>query len=159
VDNRQIRIAFRTIVFFTLVSVPMELAVEFAIAYLLCEPFRGRGLPGLALLATIATEIWRKTPLVSFLLLPGVLAVPSDQWEQASLEGIPTISQARHIALPSLRSLILTVALLLIGDSLGTFDGVPILSGVPGLSIKGWYVQRYNDKGLEAWLDCTAALA
>jgi len=32
-----------------------------------------------ALPTVIAIDIWRKTPLVSFLLLPGLLAIPSEQ--------------------------------------------------------------------------------
>jgi ABC-type sugar transport system permease subunit len=126
------------------------------------------GLPGFALLATIATEIWRKSPLASFLLLPGLLAIPPDQWEQATLEGIPTISQIRHIALPWLRALILTVALLLIGDSLGTFDSVLILTGggpgsatlTPGLYSYNWAF-KVNDwpvGAASAWLIVAAVL-
>ena len=86
-------------------------------------------LPGWALAAVIATEIWRKAPLASFLLLPGVLAVPPDQWEHAMLDGIPLGSRIRHILLPPLRPLLFTVTLLLLGDTLGTFDSVLVLTG------------------------------
>ncbi len=217
VGDRQMRIAFRNIALLTSISVPIELAVGFAIAYLLREPFAGRGLlrvvllmpwlvspiangvmwhflfnvntgllnfwlawlglpmqssplglPSLALLATMVVEIWHKSPLASFLLLPGLLAVPSDQWEQATLEGIPTISQIRYIALPWLRPLILTVALLLIGDSLGAFDSVLILTGggpgsatlTPGLYSyhRAFQVNEWPVGATSAWLIVAAVV-
>jgi len=86
-------------------------------------------LPGWALAAVIATEIWRKAPLASFLLLPGVLAVPSEQWEHAMLEGVPLGSRIRQVLLPPLRPLLFTVTLLLLGDTLGTFDSVLMMTG------------------------------
>ncbi len=174
----QLRIAFRNIGVFTLVAVPTELAIGFAVAYLLRDPFRGRtalrvvllvpwlvspiasgvmwhylfdgqiglfnywlgwlglrdqpsplGLRNLALLATVMTDVWRKAPLAAFLLLPGLLSIPPEVWEQATLEGATVLDRVRHVALPGLRPLLLTVALLLITDALGTFDSVLILTG------------------------------
>jgi multiple sugar transport system permease protein len=86
-------------------------------------------LPRWALPAVIATEIWRKAPLAAFLLLPGVLAIPSEQWEHATLDGTPLAAQLRHILLPRLRPLLLTVVLLLLGDTIGTFDSVLMMTG------------------------------
>lgn len=86
-------------------------------------------LPGLALPAMIAVDVWRKSPLASFLLLPGLLAVPSEQWEQATLEGAGVLSHAGDVALPWLRRLLLPVALLLAGDALGSFETVLVLTG------------------------------
>jgi multiple sugar transport system permease protein len=87
------------------------------------------GLPRLALPAAMLVEVWRTSPLVSFLLLPGLLSVPRSLWEQAALEGAPALVVARRIALPWLRPLLLTVGMLLLGWSLGTFDGMLILTG------------------------------
>jgi multiple sugar transport system permease protein len=86
-------------------------------------------LPRWALAGVIVTEIWRKAPLASFLLLPGVLAIPSDRWEHAELEGVPLGGRLRHILFPPIRVLLLTVALLLVGDTLGTFDSVLVMTG------------------------------
>lgn len=170
--------SWRNIVVFTLISVPAELALGIGVAYLLREPFPGRGLvrvvllipwlvspiangvmwhfllnlqwgmlnygaawlglatlpsplgsTALALPTTIFTDVWRKFPLAGFLLLPGLLAIPSEQWEYATLEGASVLSRIRNIALPWLRPLLLVVALLLIGDSLGTFDSILVLTG------------------------------
>ena len=49
----------------------------------------------------MAAEIWRKTPLVIFLVLPGLLTIPSVHWDQAKLEGLSLPKQIRHIVLHS----------------------------------------------------------
>lgn len=87
------------------------------------------GLSGLALLVVILVDVWRKAPLAGFLLLPGLLAIPDALWEQATLDAASTSSRLRHIVIPSLRGLLLTVALLLVADSLGTFDTVLTMTG------------------------------
>lgn len=176
--DQQFRAALRNISLFILLTVPLELAIGFAIAYALREPFRGRGgwrvalltpwlvspiangvmwhflfnsssglinfwlawlrlpaqpsplgLSGLALPATIAVDVWRNSPLVSFLLLPGLLAIPVEQWEQAALEGMSLTSQIVNIVLPWLRPLLLTITMLLVGYALGVFDSVLIMTG------------------------------
>jgi multiple sugar transport system permease protein len=91
------------------------------------------GIHGFALPALMIAEIWRISPLASFLLLPGLLAIPAPLWEFATLEGASSWAQIRQIALPLLRPLLMTIALLLIGSALGTFDSVLILTqGGPG---------------------------
>jgi multiple sugar transport system permease protein len=87
------------------------------------------GLSGSALPAIILTDIWRKAPLVAFLLLPNLLTLPREQLEYAILEGASLVSQIRNIALPWLRPLLLTVSLLLVGDTLGSFDNILVLTG------------------------------
>ncbi len=176
--DRQFLIAAGNIGFFTLIAVPLELLIGLGLAYVLRQPFRGRGLwrvlllipwlvspiangvmwhflfnsstgmvnywlawlrlpsqpsplgqSGLAMLTTIAVEVWRNAPLVSFLLFPGLLAIPAEQWEQATLEGMPWTHRVIQIAVPALRPLLLAVTLLLIGGAFGTFDSVLIMTG------------------------------
>jgi multiple sugar transport system permease protein len=104
--------------------------LDYAAAWLRLPPVPSPlALPGWALPAVVVTEIWRKAPLAAFLLLPGILAIPSERWEHATLDGTPLIAQFRHILLPRLRPLLLTVALLLLGDTLGTFDSVLMMTG------------------------------
>ena len=55
--------------------------------------------------------------------------MPSEHWEQAVLDGIPLAAQLRHIVLPWLRPLLLTITLLLIGDTVGTFDSILVMTG------------------------------
>jgi multiple sugar transport system permease protein len=170
--------AARNVAIFTVVAVPLELALGFGIAYLLRRPIRGRswwrgllllpwlvspiatgvmwhylfsgasgivnfalgwlGLPEaaspigdvrLALAATIAIEVWRMAPFVTFLLLPGLVAIPEERWEQATLAGTSWFRRIVNVALPEVAPLMLTVGMLLTGLSLGAFDTILILTG------------------------------
>ena len=87
------------------------------------------GVSGLALPTAIATDVWRKAPLVGFLVLPGLAAIPREHWENATLEGARLAARIRHVMLPPLLPLLLTIAMLLVGDTLGTFDSILILTG------------------------------
>lgn len=122
----------------------------------------------LALPTVIAVEIWRKVPLVTFLVLPGLLAVPPAQWDVADLEGMSIWTRMRHIVLPRLRLLLLTVALLLIGDALGTSDSILILTGggpasatmTPGLYSYHQAIKAFDWRAgsTSAWLIAVAVL-
>ena len=83
----------------------------------------------LALAATIAIEVWRMAPFVTFLLLPGLVAIPEERWEQATLAGASWFRRVVSIALPEVAPLMLSVGMLLTGLSLGTFDTILILTG------------------------------
>ena len=83
----------------------------------------------LALAATIAIEVWRVAPFVTFLLLPGLVAIPEERWEQATLAGTSWFQRIARVALPEVAPLMLTVGMLLTGLSLGAFDTILILTG------------------------------
>ena len=212
------RAAFRTIAVFSLSAVAAELVIGLGVAWLLREPFRGRGLirvilllpwlvspiangvmwhflyegsagipnyllallgiplqpsplglRGLALPATLIAEVWRTAPLVSFLLLPGFSSIPRQLWEHSVLEGASIPTQLRFIVLPWLRPLILTVAMLLLGGALGTFDSILILThGGPGTETltpalysfqKAFQVNNWPLGAASAWFIVAAVLA
>jgi multiple sugar transport system permease protein len=100
---------------------------------------------GLALLTTVLVEVWRVAPLVAFLLLPGLIAIPAEKWEHATIEGASWIGQIRHVALPAIRPLGLAVTMLLVGMALGTFDVILILTGGgPGTETTTPALYSYN---------------
>jgi ABC-type sugar transport system permease subunit len=111
---------------------------------------------------TIATDVWRNAPLATFLLLPGLLAIPSEQWEYAIIEGASSLTRIRYIVIPWTRYLILAVALLLIGETLGTSDSILILTGggpgsatmTPGLYsfLQAFQYQAWSVGATAAWL-------
>ncbi|HET7421463.1 MAG TPA: sugar ABC transporter permease [Candidatus Dormibacteraeota bacterium] len=104
--------------------------LNFALAWLgLPEAPSPIGDVRLALLVTIAIEVWRVGPFVAFLLLPGLLAVPRDRWELATLAGARWHERILRIAIPEIWPLLLTVGMLLTGLSLGAFDTILILTG------------------------------
>jgi len=83
----------------------------------------------LALPTVILVESWRVAPLVAFLLVPGLTAIPDERWEDARLDGLSTSGTIRNVALPALRPLILAVVMLLIGGAFATFDSVLTMTG------------------------------
>ena len=107
----------------------------------------------LALPTTIAVEIWRVAPLVTFLLLPGFASIPGDRWEDATLSGASWMRTALDVVVPALRPLLLAITMLLIGLSLGTFDAVLILTGGgPGTSTVTPALYSYNQAfGANNW--------
>ena len=87
------------------------------------------GVPALALPTVALIESWRMVPLAAFLLLPAMEAIPSPRWESARLEGAGVLARIRHVAIPGARPMLAAVLLLLVGNALGTFDSVLILTG------------------------------
>jgi len=83
----------------------------------------------LALAVLIGIEVWRVGPFVAFLLLPGLAAIPDEQWEEARLAGASAIRQVVRVAVPGTRQLLLTVSMLLVGLALGSFYTILILTG------------------------------
>jgi multiple sugar transport system permease protein len=127
------------------------------------------GQHGLALLTVVAVEVWRVAPLAGFLLVPGLAAIPPQNWEHATIEGSSWIGQIRHVALPAIRPLMLAVTLLLVGAALGTFDTVLILTGggpgtetsTPGLYsyTSAFQAANWPVGAASAWLIVAAVLA
>ena len=116
----------------------------------------------------IGVDIWRKAPLVMFLTLPGLQFIAPAFWNLADLEGMSLWVRLRHIVLPHLRLLLLTIALLLIGDALATSESILILTGggpasetiTPGLYSYNQAINVFNWVGgaTSAWLIAAAVL-
>ena len=87
------------------------------------------GDPRFALPTAIAVEVWRVSPFVTFLLLPGLVSIPRERWEEATLSGATWFGRLMKVAIPSVRPLLLTITMLLVGLAFGTFDSVLILTG------------------------------
>lgn len=106
-----------------------------------------------ALPAVIAVEVWRMAPFVTFLLLPSLASIPSERWEEATLSGASWVGRVRHVAVPAVRPLLLTITMLLVGLSLGTFDTVLILTGGgPGTATVTAALYSYNRAfGVNDW--------
>ncbi len=123
---------------------------------------------GLALPTIIAVDVWRKAPLVMFLALPGLQFIPRAYWDLAELEGMSLLIRLRHIIIPHLRVLLLTISLLLIGDGLATSESILILTGggpgsetmTPGLYSYIQAINAFNWVGgaTSAWLIAAAVL-
>jgi multiple sugar transport system permease protein len=84
---------------------------------------------GLALPSLIMLEVWRNTPLVTFLILPGLILIPTSRWDLIRLEGLSMTQVFRHVIVPSLRPLLLAVSLLILANAISGFETVLMFTG------------------------------
>jgi multiple sugar transport system permease protein len=101
--------------------------------------------PRLALVATVAMDIWQWTPFVTLVMLAGMLSLPRAPFEAAIMDGAGRLRILWDITLPLLRPIIGLVLLLRCIDAFKEFDKVFILTGGgPGTSTELLSIYTYR---------------
>lgn len=77
----------------------------------------------------VAMDIWHWTPFVTLVMLAGLSAMPKDPLESAKVDGANSVQILRHITLPLLMPVLLTVVFLRVMDALRIVDEVWMLTG------------------------------
>jgi multiple sugar transport system permease protein len=85
--------------------------------------------PTLALSFSMLMHIWKSLPFWTLILLAGRMAIPSEQYEAASVDGASGVQKFMYITWPSMRGLFLTSTLLSMIWTLGDFNSVYLLTG------------------------------
>lgn len=85
--------------------------------------------PTLALSFSMLMHIWKSLPFWTLILLAGRLAIPSEQYEAASVDGASRWQKFRFITWPAMRSLYVTSLILSMIWTLGDFNSVYLLTG------------------------------
>lgn len=85
--------------------------------------------PTLALTFSMLMHIWKSMPFWTVILIAGRLAIPSEQYEAASVDGATRWQKFRFISWPAMRDLYLTCTLLSMIWTLGDFNSVYLLTG------------------------------
>jgi multiple sugar transport system permease protein len=85
--------------------------------------------PTLGLTFSMLMHIWKSLPFWTLILLAGRLAIPTEQYEAASVDGASRWQKFRYITWPSMRSLYLTSTILSAIWTLGDFNSVYLLTG------------------------------
>ena len=85
--------------------------------------------PTLALSFSMLMHIWKSLPFWTLILLAGRLAIPSEQYEAASVDGATRWQKFRFITWPSMKGLYLTSTILSLIWTLGDFNSVYLLTG------------------------------
>jgi multiple sugar transport system permease protein len=85
--------------------------------------------PNLALTLAILVHIWKSLPFWTLILISGRLAIPSDIYESAAVDGANGWQRFRYITWPSMRGLYLTCTILSMIWTLGDFNSVYLLTG------------------------------
>jgi multiple sugar transport system permease protein len=85
--------------------------------------------PTLGLMFSMLMHIWKSLPFWTLILMAGRLAIPTEQYEAASVDGATRWQKFRYITWPSMRSLYLTSTILSAIWTLGDFNSVYLLTG------------------------------
>jgi multiple sugar transport system permease protein len=85
--------------------------------------------PELAFGSVIATHIWKYLPFWTLILLAGRMAIPTDLYEAATIDGASPWQKFAYVTWPNLKNLYITSTLLSTIWSLGDFNSVYLLTG------------------------------
>lgn len=85
--------------------------------------------PTLALTFAILVHIWKSLPFWTLILVAARLAIPTEMYEAASVDGASRWQKFRYITWPSVRTLYLTSTILSMIWTLGDFNSVYLLTG------------------------------
>jgi len=85
--------------------------------------------PTLALTFSMLMHIWKSLPFWTLILLAGRLAIPTEQYEAASVDGATRWQNFRFITWPAMRALFVTSTILSMIWTLGDFNSVYLLTG------------------------------
>jgi len=86
--------------------------------------------PILAFLSIVIADVWKTTPFFIFILLAGLISVPTEQYEAARIDGASGWQELRYITMPSILHLwIVTSVFRAIDAFTKIFDIVYILTG------------------------------
>lgn len=122
-------------------SIPTILSVRFMLnpewGIINSAIFRWTGLDGpnwlndptLALSLSMLMHIWKSLPFWTLILVAARLAIPTEQYEAASVDGATRWQKFKFITWPSMRSLYLTSTILSMIWTLGDFNSVYLLTG------------------------------
>lgn len=85
--------------------------------------------PTLALGFSMLMHVWKSLPFWTLILIAGRLAIPSEQYEAASVDGATRWQKFRFITWPAMAGLYLTSTVLSMIWTLGDFNSVYLLTG------------------------------
>jgi multiple sugar transport system permease protein len=85
--------------------------------------------PTLALGLSMLMHVWKSLPFWTLILIAGRLAIPSEQYEAASVDGASNWQKFRFVTWPSMRTLYVTSLILSMIWTLGDFNSVYLLTG------------------------------
>lgn len=85
--------------------------------------------PALALTLAIGVHIWKSLPFWTLIMIAGRLAISSDLYEAASVDGATGWQKFRFVTWPSMQTLYITCTILSMIWTLGDFNSVYLLTG------------------------------
>ena len=111
----------------------------------------------LALWSVIGVDTWKGAGYIMVILIAGILAIPRDYYEAASIDGASGWQAFLHITLPQLRPVLAVTTLLNLLYALRVFDIVYVLTnGGPGHATETVYTTIFDAFSLGQWGIATA---
>ena len=90
------------------------------------------GMPGYAMTAVIAVNVWRGLPFFAIIVLAGLVSIPREYYEAAEVDGASSWGRFRHVTLPLLKPVLAVVILFSTIFTFADFNIVQVLtSGGP----------------------------
>jgi len=101
---------------------------------------------GLAIWSVIGVDTWRGVGYIMVILIAGLLAIPREYYEAASIDGANSLQTFRHITLPLLKPVLMVTTVLNMLYGLRVFDMVYVLTnGGPGYATQTVYTTVFSD--------------
>jgi multiple sugar transport system permease protein len=85
--------------------------------------------PTLALALAILVHIWKSLPFWTLTLIAGRLAIPTELYEAAAVDGASKLQAFRYVTWPSMQALYFTCTIISMIWTLGDFNSVYLLTG------------------------------
>ena len=86
------------------------------------------GMPGYAMTAVIAVNVWRGLPFFAITVLAGLVSIPREYYEAAEVDGAGSWGRFRHVTLPLLRPVLAVVILFSTVFTFSDFNIVQVLT-------------------------------
>jgi multiple sugar transport system permease protein len=86
------------------------------------------GMPGYAMTAVIAVNVWRGLPFFAITVLAGLVSIPREYYEAAEVDGAGSWSRFRHVTLPLLKPVLAVVILFSTIFTFADFNIVQVLT-------------------------------
>ncbi len=105
--------------------------------------------PNTAFFCMLLANVWKETPYVVLLVLAGLQSIPSDLYEQASIDGCSPIGSFFKVTLPMIKNLLVILLITKTIWTIQTYDLVSILTaGGPASTTQmiAYYVQKTSFK-------------
>jgi multiple sugar transport system permease protein len=86
------------------------------------------GMPGYAMTAVIAVNVWRGLPFFAITVLAGLVSIPREFYEAAEVDGAGSWGRFRHVTLPLLKPVLAVVILFSTIFTFADFNIVQVLT-------------------------------
>jgi multiple sugar transport system permease protein len=84
--------------------------------------------PKTALISVVIVDIWQMVPFIFLVLFAALQTVPQDPLESAQVDGATPLQTFWHVTLPSIKPVLLVVAIIRIMDAIRAFDNIYVLT-------------------------------